>query len=560
MSLPLDASLAAQLLHEPLLDFGGGGASSHLYAVLDMARGRAAARVLEEGGWEHRRLVRGGLPPALEARLPVVVQLGAKLADLEQYLELAWTGGLGVLLSSPLELEPMREHLAQQLIMEQEGQYFFFRFYDGRVALRELAGGTPGRLAGLFSRVQHLVAEPEGGAGAALHFSRAGQVHRWDLRWGLSLARCLGQDASPEALGQVHDQADQALAGVQEDLSALAALDRRLHGAAGRVEQQLKALTRGEELRQGQLTALADEQQAHDRAAEEASARQAELEDEASELPRELKELAGAMGANTLEVMTAVNRLRSEGARLKRARQAAEEASGGEVAELDAELDRVQEELDQHRATIEAQKSGAARHKELEGRLAQSREQARRQGQEAEEARRLSLEAGVRAEDLQEAASVHAQRREALEMALEKGDPRQRGGRHGTMVGLEGMLDAAARDREELTTSAEGLEGLQRRYNRAGAEHNLFQRMVRLSPEEQAQAEAAEQSLEEYARALQERIPRHRELAAACRARYQDVSDQAAQRRHALQRARGEAEQQLEALNRALASTMDEET
>lgn len=544
----LDPTLASSLLHEHLLDYG----SACLYAVLDMARGEGAARLVAEGGWEQRRLIQGEVPEALAPLLPVLVQLGDERAELERFLGLSWGKGLGVLLSAPLELEPLREHLGQQLILEQDGQYFLFRFYDGRVARKELSDGKPGRLAGLFSRVQHLVAEPDGGAGAWVHFVKGGQTVRWDLRWGVSRRWCLGEDGGPEALQPLERAAAETMDEARSELEALDTLRAAREVAREDLRRRLEALDAEAEAGQARFTALEAEGRALAEAALDAAARLEALRTEEEETSQRMKELAGVMGQNTLEVMTAFNQLRAQGARLKRALDKAADEQEREA--LEAEVTRVDGEMANKRAAIEGQKGAAGQHKELQRRRAAL---AGDGGDLEERAREAS--AGQQAnsqhqDDLGRTLQEMARGREAMARALEASTDDG-----GSLAAAQKVLDSlgplereAAAGLKELGASQEELDGARTRYNRATADHNLNQRLAYRTPEQLSRAEAVEQELEQRSRGLHVHITSHREQVTRCRARFQDLTARAGELREAIRLRRHDVRQKLDALRGAL--------
>ncbi len=363
----LDPHSAAALLRDHLLDYSG----AQLYAVLDMAKGAEARQVLDGAAQDRRCLVQGKLPAALESVMPILIQLGEGGGKLESFLELGWGKGLGVLISSPLEMGPLRSHLGQQLILQDAGRSSLFRFFDPRVARSELAGETSGRLERLFAQVRHLVAEPEEGAGAWAHFVKGGRVHHWDLRWGISLAHTLGRaESAPDPnLEQLGGRLSHVVSHLEATATEIAHQEAGLGQVRQRTEEHLKELERARRAAQDRLTIMDGERESLVQQCTSEELRLKRSEEEEEDLTRRMEVLAGAMGQNTLEVMTSYNRLRSRGANLgkkEKELRAAENEDG--LADVIEELEQVQQELKEKRRAIEDQKRAAGEHQELEKR------------------------------------------------------------------------------------------------------------------------------------------------------------------------------------------------
>ncbi len=503
MPLPVDHLLAAAMLREHLLDYPGAA----LYAVIDMARGEPAREVVRLAGTDHRCLLSGELPPALARVMPVVARIGAGDDTLARVLAALWGQHLGVILSSPLELDPLREHLGQQLLVKQGGGRALFRFYDPRVARKELSGGAPGRLEALLSRVGFLVVE--GDEGALVHQVRAGgQLIRWDLRWDLSEARALaaGEDLEePEARAAAAQGAvEQALARLRQDRAAREAAHLREERA---LEERRAALIEAGAFQ----VDLADRADSLGKEAAAAEAELARARSQEQELSGGMQALAGAMGQNTLEVMTRFNRLRAEGARL------------GKDPEANAEaLARVEAELSQLRAQIEAQKQGAGQHGELEQRRAEAAEQVARLERSAQ---RLGVEsAAARAEAQSQEARRGAliQEVEALERKPgPEGDSDQDAALERGAEEVERLADEASRVREPVAQAEDAVRRALGPYSRAVAGHNVQQKMALKGAEERARTAAAAERLRAAAAEVASLVRDHQRAVAACVAQYE---------------------------------------
>jgi len=110
---------------------------------------------------EIRTLFEGDVAPALADVAPYVVPIDPE----SEYLR-NWTtrsgSHAGILLGAPLDLDSIHAHLRKIFIVQdEEGQEFFFRYYDPRVLRSYLPSCTPEELAEFFGPIRFLVADAE---------------------------------------------------------------------------------------------------------------------------------------------------------------------------------------------------------------------------------------------------------------------------------------------------------------------------------------------------------------------------------------------------------------
>jgi hypothetical protein len=72
-----------------------------------------------------------------------------------------WGQAWGILLRSPLELDPLRRHLRKFLLAQlPDGEAVFFRFYDPRVWRTYWPSCTPEEQAKWLEGIDEFIAEP----------------------------------------------------------------------------------------------------------------------------------------------------------------------------------------------------------------------------------------------------------------------------------------------------------------------------------------------------------------------------------------------------------------
>lgn len=106
-----------------------------LYAVVDAARSERALQLIEESVDPYTSLFDGEQGRAFDDVAPYLVHLRGDSQLLERLVHEGWGDAWGIFLVSKAELEAVRRHLRQFLMVEVEGESdrVFFRFYDPRV-------------------------------------------------------------------------------------------------------------------------------------------------------------------------------------------------------------------------------------------------------------------------------------------------------------------------------------------------------------------------------------------------------------------------------------------
>jgi len=169
----LPAVLRAGLPHQP---------SSKLYALVDGAKAFELAFAARLMGHAVYTLFSGQLAPVTAHVGPLLVAVGEPSAFLKR-----WTDGIGgnagVLFESTADLESLYAHLRGIFVVDDdEGNEYFFRFYDPRVIRVFLPTCTAGELAEFFGPVTRWIVEGEGGAPGYAVYTLAGQqLNRTDI-------------------------------------------------------------------------------------------------------------------------------------------------------------------------------------------------------------------------------------------------------------------------------------------------------------------------------------------------------------------------------------------
>ena len=508
-----DAPLAAAALREQLLDFP----RARLYAVMDMARGEAVRQLVQESGADRRRLTSGGLPEAINDLLPVLVAADPGSGMLERFLEQGWGEGWGILVSSPLELEPLRNQLRLQLIHEEEGHHFLLRFYDPAVVRRELEAGTPGRLAGVLAQVGCLAAETPDEPGAWLHLLKGGALRRLQLRWEAS--RQVVIPAQEEAaLEEALRSAQEAARAARERGAALAHLEARRIEVLASLRESLRANDERRAELEAEEAAASRELESLPEERERPDDGQEALRCEDQQLERRMLALAEVMTRDAMAGVAAYNRLKARGTRLagklgrlNKELDAAHTEQAAEVEQLEADLALVKQGIQEQRREMEQHKDAAGEHQQLEQRRAEVRAELTRMTEAEDEAAAHAARLARRRDELLDHQRRLEQRRVALVRTLEP-DPAieaQYSGLRQALSRLAGRREEAADSVERAAAREAGLDQAREQFNRAVVRFNFAQRLV-LGKREQA-ARTGEDPTEAY-------HARHGELLHLCQA------------------------------------------
>jgi hypothetical protein len=170
-----------------------------LFGVLDAARDGGVRGLLRASGEEHRSLYDGRRGEHLAAVAPHLVRLPAGSPLLGALIDRGWGKSAGIYLSCDRPFDEVRRHLRRFLVVEtEEGEAFYFRFYDPRVLRGYLPSCTPEEIGWLFGPARAIWLEGRP-AGALIRVPRP-EPGRAPMPRGLPVIR----DAQREALAREH--------------------------------------------------------------------------------------------------------------------------------------------------------------------------------------------------------------------------------------------------------------------------------------------------------------------------------------------------------------------
>jgi pSer/pThr/pTyr-binding forkhead associated (FHA) protein len=157
---PADGSLLRVLLNELARRPG-----TRLFALVDGARDVELAFDARQMGSSLYTVFSGEQASALAHVGPVVVTLDSPMPFLERWVDKAGAH-VGVLFQTPAGLDDVCAHLRDIFVVtDEEGQEYFFRFYDPRVLRTFLPTCTPTELSEFFTPITRWICEDEAGTG-----------------------------------------------------------------------------------------------------------------------------------------------------------------------------------------------------------------------------------------------------------------------------------------------------------------------------------------------------------------------------------------------------------
>jgi len=143
-----------------------------LYAVVDASRGARPLALLRESVDEHGSLYDGTQGAALADAAPYLVAIRPDSTLLDQLVLEGWGARWGIYLSCPRPFKDVRRHLRRFLMVEDDenGQIYYFRFYDPWTLNIFLPTCTPRQRQDFFGDVTSFLAE--GRHGELVRFPR----------------------------------------------------------------------------------------------------------------------------------------------------------------------------------------------------------------------------------------------------------------------------------------------------------------------------------------------------------------------------------------------------
>ena len=148
-------------LTEKLMDALQDDEASNLYAIIDGSQAIELAYIARMMGHEAYTLFSGDMAAAVAHAGPCLVILDRPLPYLENWVE-SMGKNAGVLLQSSATLEALCVHLREIFVVkDEEGQDYFFRYYDPRVIRTFLPTCTDQELMEFFGNVTRWICEDE---------------------------------------------------------------------------------------------------------------------------------------------------------------------------------------------------------------------------------------------------------------------------------------------------------------------------------------------------------------------------------------------------------------
>jgi Domain of unknown function (DUF4123) len=131
-----------------------------LYAILDSARSLEIAPALQNIPVERESLYRGRSEEPLWDVAPYLVRCERGAAVLQWLLEKGWGNSWGIFFISRSNLEDLRTHFQQFLLVKRENNKdFYFRFYDPRILRVFLPSCTIEQRAEIFGSLRCFLME-----------------------------------------------------------------------------------------------------------------------------------------------------------------------------------------------------------------------------------------------------------------------------------------------------------------------------------------------------------------------------------------------------------------
>lgn len=153
-----------QVLEKALFGAPGPGDSAAFFAVIDGASAPGLPQELDKYAMPHACLYAGRLPPLLEAKAPQLVKMGPGSAATTWLLREAWGQHWGIFLETPanLSIEQLQRHLRQYVqVLDEAGNFLYFRFYDPRVLSVYLPTCLAEELRLVFGPIRRFLCEQE---------------------------------------------------------------------------------------------------------------------------------------------------------------------------------------------------------------------------------------------------------------------------------------------------------------------------------------------------------------------------------------------------------------
>ena len=132
----------------------------YIYAILDAARNDRIYPVLANSDVEYRCLYLGKIPSVLAEAAPYLVRFHRDSSFMSWLVGEGWGDSWGIFFASPATFKELRPHFREfMMARDEEGNTFYFRYYDPRVLRIFLPTCKTSELKMIFGPVKYFIVE-----------------------------------------------------------------------------------------------------------------------------------------------------------------------------------------------------------------------------------------------------------------------------------------------------------------------------------------------------------------------------------------------------------------
>jgi len=136
----------------------------YVYAILDAARNDRIFPALVDSDVESRCLYLGNIPTALAEAAPYLVRFHRDSSFMRWLVEEGWADSWGIFFASPATFKELRPHFREFIMArDEDGNTFYFRYYDPRILRVYLPTCNASELKMIFGPVKYYYVEDEAG-------------------------------------------------------------------------------------------------------------------------------------------------------------------------------------------------------------------------------------------------------------------------------------------------------------------------------------------------------------------------------------------------------------
>lgn len=153
------------------------------HAILDAARSEQIIPLLSQWQFDYVSLYEGYSAQSLAAYAPYLVTLANKGEHLRQLLQAGWGDSWGIYLSSTEPTDIVRRHLRHFLmILDEQEQEVYFRFYDPRVLRRFLPSCATEEVSSFFGPIRRFYLEGDTACDLVVFVLEQGELKQLSMR------------------------------------------------------------------------------------------------------------------------------------------------------------------------------------------------------------------------------------------------------------------------------------------------------------------------------------------------------------------------------------------